>query len=107
MPVVLHFRTLGDGEAKTREYVDNLFSYERNGVTSAYLLRCRRASEVDIDIIHSIGVKRFSDGVNLVGGKSFQLVKLLTDFALLFVRHIAKIVEERCYFAFFAKIFYS
>ena len=102
VPIVLHFRTFGNGEAQAREDVDDFFADERYRVACANFLRSSSACKVDVDVFHCTVLKCLLEGINFVGGKSLELVELLTDFTFLFVWYIPEVAEERSDFAFFA-----
>ena len=105
MPVVLYFGTLCHHEAETAEDGYNLVAYKRQRVTCAKLHGSSRTGEVNL-----IGrvVGHFSgllQGVDLVGGKSLELVDGHADGFLLVGRHVAEIGHQGVEFALFAEIF--
>lgn len=94
VPVVLHFRTVGNRESETREDRDNLIADKRDRMACAERRNGSRTRKVDCCVGIVAGFNIFTQSVDFVGGKHLQLVEFLTDFLLLLIRHVAEIVEK-------------
>ena len=107
MPVVLDFRTFGESEPESREYVDNFGANERERMSGAESHGSCGAAHVDGYLRGTVVVERLAQGVDFLGGECLEFVERSADSALFIGAEGPEIVEESVDFSFFAQIFYA
>ena len=108
MPVVLYFRTLGDGESHGAENGYYLVAYQRERMACAARHRRSGARQVQIHVYVAVAAfETFLQCVDAFLSLVLQLVYLLTDLTLQFGRHRAEIRHQRRYQTFLAQVLYT
>ena len=82
MPVVLDFRTFGESEPESREYVDNFGANERERMSGAESHGSCGAAHVDGYLRGTVVVERLAQGVDFLGGECLEFVEWSADSAL-------------------------
>ncbi len=107
MPVIFDLRTLGNREAKTAEYIDNLLAHERQRMTCADIERSRRTRQVKLSAFVIAAPRRLAKSVDTLGGVRLQLIESLSELPFHRSVDIAEIIHQRRDGAFLAQIFYA
>ena len=105
MPVILHFRTVGHGEAKTREDVDNFVLHDGERVARAQSDGVRRAGKVNVGMVGFLASQRLAKRVDLVLQGCLQFVDFHAHLTLLLGGNFTELSHEVVNETFLAQIF--
>ena len=106
MPIVLHFRTFGHGEAKTRKDVNDFVLHDGEGVACTHTNGIRSARQINAAMVFLLHGQGLFQLVQLVLHSRLEFVNTHSHFSLLLGRNVAEVVHqfvERSLFAHIAK----
>ena len=107
VPVIFHLGSVGDGEAKAREDVDNFVLHDGERMARAERGGVGRAGEVEAAVVVLLGCHASAQLREFFLQGRLQLVKLHAYFPLLVGCHVAEFRHQAVYHAFLAQIFYA
>ena len=105
--VVLHFRTVGQDKAHTREDVDNLIRHDGQRVACSQFDGVGSTRQVQSVVVALLNLCLLFQGVDALLCQLLQLVNLHAYGFLLVGSHVAEVVHQCRYLTFLAEVFQS
>ena len=107
MPVVFHFRTVGDGKSHAAEYIYDFILYNAQRMTCTQVDRVGSTSEVKFCGTVVLHLESFFQSCYTFLCTVFQLVQFHSHFLLLFCCHISEVSHQCIDSPLLTKVFYS
>ena len=105
MPVIFHFRTVGDVETHTGKYIDNFVFNDAERMTCSQFYGIGRTGEVEIITTVVLAFKLLFQGADLFLRFVFELVQTHTYFFFEFGRYVAEVGHQFIDGSFLAEVF--